>query len=431
MRFFQQKEQLQRMMNMIIPCDGKSTGAIKRLLSLLVILILLFSIASAETAQRIKKITITEKSVTLAPGISHKLAVTVEPDDSTPDLIWTSSNEKIASVDSTGTITGIKKGNAKITATAADGGKAKASITVKVEEFDLVFASKKPQKLKYHYSGTGRARITGTVKNGNVSIPEIDIDMFTSVSGGPAANEVEVTPLHPGTDIVTINFNGKKIKYSIFIADYFEEHEIQYVELADTTPDIKNGTFQEIIYGTPYSEIEEQLQQQYGNSYDIREYEYGFQIKFNNPGIKVAGHAIKSITFEFCYDENSDGTITKEATKSCLYRGKYVFTEEPNDNIAENLHNKLNELYGKSHEDEHPQPEHLRDLLETTKYNWTHNDISITLDNTSSLYISYLWGKGFSKRQGLIEIINYQKELEEKKKNEAEQNQFSTSLDGL
>jgi len=139
-------------------------------------------------------------------------------------------------VDDAGLVTAIGKGTAKITAAATDGSKVKASITVKVEKYDLVFASKRPQKVQYRYSGSGKLSIRGSVKNGNVSIPDIDTDMYTSVMGGPAIKEVEVAPLHPGTDVVTIKINGKKLNYKVYVADYFENYDVQYFELTDTSP---------------------------------------------------------------------------------------------------------------------------------------------------------------------------------------------------
>ncbi len=119
-----------------------------------------------------------------------------------------------------GVVTGIKKGNAKITATAVDGSGVKASVTVKVKEYDLVFTDKKPQEVSYYFSGMGSFRIRGSVKNGNVSIPDITSDGY--LIGGHSDN-VPVTPVHPGTDTVTIKINSKKLKYTVFVADDFDK----------------------------------------------------------------------------------------------------------------------------------------------------------------------------------------------------------------
>ena len=47
-------------------------------------------------------------------------------------VVWTSSNKKVATVTSKGVVKGLREGSAKITASAVDGSKKKASVTVKV-----------------------------------------------------------------------------------------------------------------------------------------------------------------------------------------------------------------------------------------------------------------------------------------------------------
>lgn len=174
--------------------------------------------------QPVKKIVLTEKTSNMAIGVTHKLSATVEPANATnPGLEWSSSNEKVATVDENGVVTAISKGSAKITAKAADGSKIKAVTTVKVKKYDLVFLDSKPQQITYHMSGMGHMKIRGSVKNNNVSIPDIKTDMFFIGSG---SEKVAVTPLHPGTDVVTIKINSKKLKYTVYIAEDFNKEDI-------------------------------------------------------------------------------------------------------------------------------------------------------------------------------------------------------------
>jgi len=183
--------------------------------------------ASAEITviQPVKKVALSDSKISLAPGTTWKLKANIDPQTaSIKDIIWTSSNEKVAKVDENGIVTAIGKGTAKITATAADGSKAKAIATVKVEKFDLVFTSKAPQIVEYYY-GSGSFKIKGSVKNGNVSIPNIDTSMFVMMIGGKQREEVSVTPVKPGTDVVTIKVGSKKYKYTVFVApEVFEEN---------------------------------------------------------------------------------------------------------------------------------------------------------------------------------------------------------------
>ncbi len=72
------------------------------------------------------------KNATLEAGSSLTLTTTLEPATAKADLIWKSSKSSVASVDGNGKITANKKGTAKITVTAKNNKKAKATFTVKV-----------------------------------------------------------------------------------------------------------------------------------------------------------------------------------------------------------------------------------------------------------------------------------------------------------
>ena len=66
-------------------------------------------------------------------GDSQVLTVTVTPEDAkNKDVTWSSSNEKIATVDENGVVTALKKGTVVITATAKDGSKKAGTITIKI-----------------------------------------------------------------------------------------------------------------------------------------------------------------------------------------------------------------------------------------------------------------------------------------------------------
>lgn len=66
-------------------------------------------------------------------GSSVKLTATVSPDDATnPNVIWSSSDESVATVAEDGTVTAVKAGTAVITATAADGSGVTATCNVTV-----------------------------------------------------------------------------------------------------------------------------------------------------------------------------------------------------------------------------------------------------------------------------------------------------------
>ena len=72
-----------------------------------------------------------EKQV--AVGKTVQLIPAITPEDATVrQLDWVSADERIATVDENGNVTGIKRGNARITAMAKDGSKIRANISIQV-----------------------------------------------------------------------------------------------------------------------------------------------------------------------------------------------------------------------------------------------------------------------------------------------------------
>lgn len=77
------------------------------------------------------KVKLNKTKATLKKGGTLTLKATVTPSSSTDKLTWSSSNKKVAAVDSKGKVTAKKKGTAVITVKTASGKKATCSITVK------------------------------------------------------------------------------------------------------------------------------------------------------------------------------------------------------------------------------------------------------------------------------------------------------------
>ena len=80
----------------------------------------------------VTSITLDQTEVTLAAGGTTELKATVLPDNADQNVTWTSSDDKIASVNN-GKITGINEGTATITATAVDGKSVECKVIVTAE----------------------------------------------------------------------------------------------------------------------------------------------------------------------------------------------------------------------------------------------------------------------------------------------------------
>ena len=83
--------------------------------------------------QPVKKLQITAPAKTVSAGGSIQLSTVVTPDNATIQAVeWSSRNEKIATVDSNGIVTGIARGNVTIDAKATDGSGVKTALTLSV-----------------------------------------------------------------------------------------------------------------------------------------------------------------------------------------------------------------------------------------------------------------------------------------------------------
>lgn len=85
--------------------------------------------------QPVKRLQVTAPAKTVSAGGYLQLSAVVTPDNATIQGVeWSSRNEKAATVDSNGVVTGISRGNATIEAKAIDGSNVKASITLTVTQ---------------------------------------------------------------------------------------------------------------------------------------------------------------------------------------------------------------------------------------------------------------------------------------------------------
>lgn len=164
----------------------------------------------------VHKIALSEKTITVPKGLTYQVTADVAPSDATvKGLIWSSANEKVATVDENGVITGTGKGNCQITAEAADGSGKKASIAVKVAEFDVLITKAGEQPIvRYEgLSGSGIFMTDWSSQNDCVII-----------HSGDERNTLSLTPVKAGADKVTVveinalNRKKAKIEWTVYVA---------------------------------------------------------------------------------------------------------------------------------------------------------------------------------------------------------------------
>lgn len=96
-----------------------------------------------QVTSEISKVYLNLTAITLEESDKQTIRATIDPIDTTDDttLVWKSSNESVATVDSDGTIEAITKGYATITVTTTNGKIAECKVTVNEKEEDILISS--------------------------------------------------------------------------------------------------------------------------------------------------------------------------------------------------------------------------------------------------------------------------------------------------
>ncbi|WP_302583152.1 Ig-like domain-containing protein, partial [Anaerostipes caccae] len=175
-----------------------------------------------------EKIVLSQTEKTLYAGESFTLGAEVQPQDATNKTVkWSSSDPKVAAVNSTGKVTALSQGQAEVTAEANDGSKVKAScqITVKVRLVEKVVLS---EAVKEVYAGESFA-LGAEVQPQDAT--DKTVKWSSSDPKVAAVNRTgKVTALSQGRAVVTAKANdGSGIKASCNIIVSVRSYSIEYV----------------------------------------------------------------------------------------------------------------------------------------------------------------------------------------------------------
>ena len=131
----------------------------------------------------VESITLDSNEGKLTVGNSHTIKATVAPEEVAAEttIEWSSSNEKVATVDSNGKVTAVSSGNATITATA---GEESANYEVTVEQPKKVTTSNKT------YTKNGSS-------NSSAVTPSYPAPVAPVTPSAPATPSAPVTPVQP------------------------------------------------------------------------------------------------------------------------------------------------------------------------------------------------------------------------------------------
>ncbi len=96
--------------------------------------------------QPVTRIAVNASEKAVAVGETIRLTADILPENAAmKDVEWSSQDEKTATVDGEGNVTGVKRGTARITATAKDGSNIKASISIQVNQNPEEITLDKPE----------------------------------------------------------------------------------------------------------------------------------------------------------------------------------------------------------------------------------------------------------------------------------------------
>ncbi|MBE5861111.1 MAG: starch-binding protein [Butyrivibrio sp.] len=160
------------------------------------------TVEEAEKTIAVAGVTLNKNSVKIGKGGTFRLIATVTPENATDkELVWTSSNTKIATVSAAGLIKANKKGKCVITVTTKDGNfTANCKVTVKkAVKVTGVKLNKKNKTLKVGKTYTLKA----TVKPKNATIKDVK---WSSGNKKVATvdSEGNVTAISKGTAVITV-----------------------------------------------------------------------------------------------------------------------------------------------------------------------------------------------------------------------------------
>ena len=186
-----------------------------------------YTTVSIEVQQPVKQIVFDEATVNVYVGSNAYVSWTVKPENATnPGVTLKSANEKIATVDQSGLVTGLKRGTAKIIATATDGSKKTGSVNVKViQPVEGVYF----RQNVYHVPYQGSLSLHSYTQPKDADIQSMswytdDTYVSTVSSGHTKANQVSLYGRHLGqTTLHCVTDDGGFTADSIVIVDHYND----------------------------------------------------------------------------------------------------------------------------------------------------------------------------------------------------------------
>ena len=192
----------------------------------------------------VKKIRLTRSKATINPGSSTQIIATIEPENATNrDLVWTSSDTSIATVNSKGVVKGLKSGTVTITAKTKDG-KVVASTTITVSTPSIIEKLEFSQKNVSVKKGDTQQLIVivtpSELSGSKLTWKSSDTSIVTVDSNGV------IKGVKPGTATITVtSSNGKKTTCNVTVVS--DDVNVEKITLSPVDNTISSGSTTQII----------------------------------------------------------------------------------------------------------------------------------------------------------------------------------------
>lgn len=180
---------------------------------------------------RVTGVTLNKTSDTLTVGNTVKLKATVKTSKGgSKNVVWTTSNKKVATVSSKGTVKAVGAGIATITVKAADGTGKKAAYKVKVKKAaggSIAFAKDTVSTL-YTSCETKIRVVCGSSKHGKISWESSDPEVADfCIEPGQSDIEGETALLsatQAGATTIKVTVDGKSVSHKITVKDFTPQY---------------------------------------------------------------------------------------------------------------------------------------------------------------------------------------------------------------
>ena len=226
-----------------------------------------------------QNIEIEEDSIILIPNESKQLFASVIPENADTDVTWTSSDNRVATVDASGVVLAKNKGRAIIYATTTDGSNLmdscivsvvqpvdgvtmeKHSLTLNAGDSEQLYANVLPVNAdnKKLIWSTSDSEIAEVDADGNVTAKKCGVAFIkaTSVDNPLAADSCKVTVLQPVTGI-SLNYNtvelhkiGETVQLvATVLPEDASNKEVRWMSSNQSVCMVANGTVVAVGYGT-------------------------------------------------------------------------------------------------------------------------------------------------------------------------------------